>query len=237
MRSVTEYLQGNAYPGRGILAGQSPDGKWAVAAYFIMGRSANSRNRIFALEKGSLYTRPFDESRVEDPSLIIYRVVCRQGNHLIITNGDHTETVAAGLGAGECFEKSLARRCFEPDGPNWTPRISSLLTFREDDFSYKMSILKATDALGSRCSRFTFAYEPQPGLGHLIHTYARDGNPLPPFAGEPVEIAIGSDMDAFGEALWAALDKNNRISLWVCYINLQTGEEKICIRNKNGALL
>ena len=237
MRSVTDYLQGNAYPGRGILVGQSPDGQWAVSAYFIMGRSANSRNRIFALEKGSLYTRPFDASKVEDPSLIIYRAVCRYENKLIITNGDHTETVLEGLKAGQRFEEALAKRCFEPDGPNWTPRISGMLSFRVDGFSYEMSILKAADPMGTRCDRFTFAYESQPGAGHLIHTYAQDGNPLPSFGGSPVEVAIGNDMNAFGEKLWNALNEENKISLWISYTNLLTGEEKICIRNKNGAMV
>ncbi|MBQ9148005.1 MAG: IMP cyclohydrolase [Oscillospiraceae bacterium] len=231
INTVSDLLSGNAYPGRGILIGLTPDGKKAVAAYFIMGRSPNSRNRIFAEENGTLRTQPYDASKVQDPSLIIYTAIRSHGRNLIVTNGDQTDTVFEGLEQGVSFDAALAQRCFEPDGPNWTPRISGLLTF-DNGFSYKMSILKAGDAAGTVCSRYGFHYEPLPGLGHLIHTYECDGNPLPAFRGEPRPVAVGDDIDAFTAELWQALNEENKISLYVRYTDITTGEASSRLVNK-----
>ena len=233
IKSIGQYLEGNTYPGRGIIIGKSADGKSAVAAYFIMGRSSNSRNRIFAEKDGIVYTEPFDASKIEAPSLIIYPAIREYENNLIVTNGDHTNTVYEGLRSGLSFDAALATREFEPDGPNWTPRISGLLMFRNGGFTYKMSILKSGDREGSFCNRFGFHYAPQAGLGHIIHTYACDGNPIPSFCGEPVRLSVPSDIDAFTAEIWKALDENNRISLYVCYIDLESGEKTSRMINKN----
>lgn len=231
---IAQLLKNNRYPGRGIVLGLSEDGKKAVAAYFIMGRSENSRNRVFKKrENGDIFTAAFDESKVKDPSLIIYNAVRRFENKLIVTNGDQTDTVYDFLAAGKGFEQALDTREFEPDFPNFTPRISGLLTFEKDRFTYKMSILKSADEAGSACNRFTFAYAPQAGTGHFIHTYQEDGNPLPSFAGEPEPIALGGDIDDFSGLLWDSLDLDNKISLYVCFTDLVSGAAEERIMNKN----
>ena len=233
IKSMSQRLEGNTYPGRGIVIGKSADGKSAVTAYFIMGRSANSRNRIFTEKNGAVYTEPFDASKVEDPSLIIYAALRQYENNLIVTNGNQTDTVYEGLAAGKSFDDALATREFEPDGPNWTPRISGMLTFDGGDFTYKMSILKSGDAEGSFCNRFGFHYVPKAGLGHFIHTYVCDGNPIPTFQGEPERVIIPNDIDLFTNEIWNALDENNKISLYVRYIDLETGKETCRMINKN----
>ncbi len=232
INDIAELIDGNPYVGRGIVAGLSEDGKSAVAAYFIMGRSANSRNRIFAERGADVYTEPFDPSKVEDPSLIIYAAIRERDGGLIVTNGDQTDTVYDGLAAGKSFEGSLESRCFEPDAPNFTPRISAYLSF-EGGFTYRMSILKSIDAEGSDCARYSFSYPAKAGLGHFIHTYVTDGNPIPTFQGEPERVAIPDDIDEFTNALWGALDEANKISLYVRYIDLETGKATNRMINKN----
>lgn len=233
IKSIQQRLAGNTYPGRGIILGKSEDGRHAVAAYFIMGRSSNSRNRIFTEKNGAVYTEPFDASKVEDPSLIIYAAIRKCGNNLIVTNGDQTDTIYEGMSAGKCFDESLECRCFEPDAPNFTPRISGLLTFDNGDFTYKMSILKSGDEVGSFCNRFGFHYVPKAGLGHFIHTYACDGNPIPTFQGEPERVSIPNNIDVFTSQIWNALDADNKISLYVRYIDLTNGTEENRMVNKN----
>jgi len=228
-----ELIRGNTYVGRGIIVGKSADGRRAAAAYFIMGRSANSRNRVFTKKDGDIYTEPFDPSKVEDPSLIIYRAVAKLDNKLIVTNGDQTDTVYDAVKDGGCFSKALKTRCFEPDGPNFTPRISAMLTFEEKNFKYRMSILKSIDETGSDCARYTFSYPSVNGLGHFIHTYIQDGNPLPTFMGEPERIRIPDEINVFTDELWDALDPDNKISLYVRYIDLETGAEEDRLINKN----
>ncbi|MBQ7565861.1 MAG: IMP cyclohydrolase [Oscillospiraceae bacterium] len=231
---LTELLRGNEYPGRGIVVGTSADGNCAVSAYFIMGRSTNSRNRVFALRDGALWTEPFDETKVTDPSLILYRAVCAYENRLIVTNGDQTDTILAALQVGGTMESALETRTFEPDAPNFTPRISAVLEFASGGFSYKMSILKSADAVGSACLRQTFSYPAQAGVGHFLHTYAQNGDPLPPFSGEPEKIQIEGDCKAFAKRVWDALDENNKISLFVRFTDLKTGAAQDCLYNKNG---
>lgn len=233
IKSIQQRLAGNTYPGRGIILGKSEDGRHAVAAYFIMGRSSNSRNRIFTEKNGAVYTEPFDASKVEDPSLIIYAAIRKCGNNLIVTNGDQTDTIYEGMSAGKCFDESLECRCFEPDAPNFTPRISGLLTFDNGDFTYKMSILKSGDEVGSFCNRFGFHYVSKAGLGHFIHTYACDGNPIPTFQGEPERVAISDDIDAFTKELWENLNEDNKISLFVRYIDNETRAYEQRIINKH----
>jgi len=233
VKTLSQRLEGNTYPGRGIVIGKSEDGKKAVAAYFIMGRSMNSRNRVFTEKDGAVYTEPFDASKVEDPSLIIYAALRQYENNLIVTNGDQTDTIFDGIKAGKSFADSLTVREFEPDGPNFTPRISGMLTFLNGDFTYQMSILKSADAEGTACNRYAFSYPALSGLGHFIHTYVCDGNPIPTFQGEPERVAIGNDIDAFTTELWNALDENNKISLYVRYIDLATGECENRLVNKN----
>ena len=233
IKSMSDRLEGNTYPGRGIVIGKSADGKNAVAAYFIMGRSNNSRNRVFTEKDGAVYTEPFDASKVEDPSLIIYAAIREYENKLIVTNGNQTDTIYDGLAAGLSFSQALTTREFEPDGPNWTPRISSMATFDDGDFTYEMSILKSADAEGSACSRFTYSYAALPGLGHFIHTYVCDGNPIPTVQGEPERVFIPNDIDTFTSEIWNALDDNNKISLYVRYIDLETGGETSRMINKN----
>jgi len=230
---IGTLLAGNRYPGRGIILGKTPDGRKAVAAYFIMGRSANSRNRIFTEKEGEVFTVPFDASLVQDPSLIIYAAIRRLKNQLIVTNGDQTDTIYEGLADGKTFSEALESRCFEPDGPNFTPRISGMMTFAENDVTYQMSILKSIDAEGSACARYTFAYPSQAGLGHFLHTYVTDGNPIPTFQGEPERIQIENDPDEFTKHIWEALDAENRISLYVRFIDLATGAEENRMVNKN----
>ena len=233
VKTITQRLEGNTYPGRGIILGKSADGKNAVAAYFIMGRSANSRNRIFAEREGAVYTEPFDARYVEDPRLIIYSAIRRCGSSLIVTNGDQTDTIYKGLISGMTFDDALSERCFEPDAPNFTPRISGMITFENEDFTYQMSILKSGDEKGTFCNRFFFRYRPKAGVGHFIHTYVCDGNPIPTFQGEPERVAIPDDIDEFTKEIWNALDGDNRISLYVRYVNLATGEENNRMVNRN----
>ena len=233
INTIEELLADNTYPGRGIIIGKTPDGKKAVAAYFIMGRSANSRNRVFTEKNGEIFTEPFDASKVEDPSLIIYAAVRQYENNLIVTNGNQTDTVYDGLKAGKGFAEALESREFEPDAPNFTPRISGMLTFGKGDFTYRMSILKSADAEGSACNRFTYDYAPQNGLGHFLHTYVCDGNPIPTFQGEPERIAVCNGIDEETDRLWNALNEQNKISLYVRYTNLETGESETRIVNKN----
>ena len=233
IHDIKALIAGNPYVGRGILVGKTPDGRQAVTAYFIMGRSDNSRNRVFVKRDGALYTEPFDPSRVKDPSLIIYAALRQYENKLIVTNGDQTDTVYQGLRAGKSFSEALSSRCFEPDGPNFTPRISGMLTFGAGDFTYELRILMSVDAEGSDCARYTFSYPAKAGLGHFIHTYVTDGNPLPTFQGEPERVRTLDDMDEFSKTLWDALDENNRISLYVRYTDLATGAVRDTILNKN----
>ncbi len=231
--SIGNIIADNSYVGRGIVLGKSRESGKAVSAYFIMGRSENSRNRVFSLRGEELFTEPFDPSKLEDPSLIIYAAIRKSGNNLIVTNGDQTDTIYDYLEAGKTFEEALSTRKFEPDYPNLTPRISGMITFDEEDFSYKLSILKSADREGSRCSRYTFNYEPEAGLGHFIHTYVRDGNPLPAFRGEPLRVSIPEDIGEFTELIWENLDRDNRISLYVRYTDAKTGEYEERIINKN----
>ena len=233
INNIDELIAGNSYVGRGIVIGKSEDGKKAVSAYFIMGRSANSRNRVFSEKDGAVFTEPFDATKVEDPSLIIYAAIRSFENKLIVTNGDQTDTIYEGLKNGKDFAEALRTREFEPDAPNFTPRISGMLTFADGDFTYKMSILKSADKEGGACSRYTFDYPSVAGLGHFIHTYVCDGNPIPTFQGEPERVAIGNDIDAFCEMLWNALDADNKISLYVRYTDLETGAEENRMINKN----
>ena len=231
--SLSEILSANTYPGRGIIVGLSEDKKYAVSAYFIMGRSENSRNRVFIEEGDEVIIHPFDASKVEDPSLIIYSPIRKYENNLIVTNGDQTDTVYDGLAAGKCFSKALTARCFEPDAPNFTPRISAMLTFEEASFTYQMSILKSADAEGSACNRFTFSYAPIAGVGHFLHTYNCDGNPIPTFTGEPERVTISGDIDAFTKEIWENLNEQNKISLCVRFTDIATGKIENRMINKN----
>lgn len=236
VKTVGEIIVGNPYVGRGIVIGKTESGKEAVSAYFIMGRSENSRNRVFTLKDGAVFTEPFDASKVEDPSLIIYAAIRSIDNHLIVTNGDQTDTIYDFVKEGKCFVKALKTRAFEPDAPNFTPRISGMLDFEDKDFTYKMSILKSIDAEGSDCARYTFDYPAKSGLGHFIHTYVTDGNPIPTFQGEPERVRILDDIDAFTADIWDNLDENNKISLYVRYTNLEDGSitERVINKNKIG---
>ena len=231
VKTMAQRLDGNTYPGRGIVLGVTPDGKKAVAAYFIMGRSVNSRNRIFVQEPDGIRTQAHDPSLMKDPHLIIYHPVREAGCGLIVTNGDQTDTIWEYLARGESWEAALRTRCFEDDGPNWTPRISGLLA---GDGSYKMSILKSNDPEGSACARFFYEYPAKAGLGHFLHTYVCDGNPvIPTFQGEPERVAIDADIDSFTEMLWNNLNESNKISLFVRYTDLATGEFEQKIINKH----
>ena len=222
--TVRERIAPNPYPGRGIILGKTPDDRHAVFAYFIMGRSDNSRNRIFTEEEdGTIRTEPYDVSRVKDPSLIIYAPVRAYENHVVVTNGDQTDTVVEGLKKGLSFAESLTSREFEPDAPNLTPRISGIFHFANEGFSYEMSILKSADPEGTACNRFTYAYAPLAGLGHFIHTYMGDGNPLPTFTGEPERVFIENDIDTFANEIWENLNEDNKISLIVRYYDAKSG--------------
>ena len=233
IHDIGELIKDNPYVGRGIVIGKSESGSSAVSAYFIMGRSQNSRNRVFVKHGGDLFTEPYDASKVEDPSLIIYAALREVEGGLIVTNGDQTDTVFEGLKSGLTFSDSLKSREFEPDAPNLTPRISGYVTFCDGDFTYEMSILKSADALGTACNRYTFSYPALPGLGHFIHTYVTDGNPIPTFQGEPERVAIPDDIDAFTKNLWENLNDNNKISLYVRYTDLASGEITERLINKN----
>ena len=228
--TMGERIKGNPYVGRGIVLGITPDGKKAAAAYFIMGRSVNSRNRVFCEEPDGIRTEAHDPSLMKDPHLIIYHPVREIGRGLIVTNGDQTDTVWEYLAKGESWEAALRTREFEDDGPNWTPRISGIAA---KDGSYKMSILKAADAAGSACARFFYEYPAIAGLGHFLHTYVTDGNPIPTFQGEPERVSIPADIDALKDMIWENLDENNKISLFVRYTDLETGEFEQRIINKN----
>ena len=229
--NIGEMLKDNVYPGRGIILGVTPDGENAVAAYFIMGRSVNSRNRTFVKEPDGIRTEAFDPSLMKDPHLIIYHPVREAGCGLIVTNGDQTDTIWEYLAKGESWEAALRTRCFEDDGPNWTPRISGL---QAGDGSYKMSILKAADPEGNACARFFYEYPATAGLGHFLHTYVCDGNPvIPTFQGEPERVAIEGDIDSFTDMLWNNLNENNKISLFVRFTNIETGSYEQRIINKH----
>ncbi|MGM9625233.1 MAG: IMP cyclohydrolase [Eubacteriales bacterium] len=231
--TMKERIAGNSYVGRGIVIGKTADGTKGVFAYFIMGRSENSRNRVFVECGEEVRTQPFDASKVEDPSLIIYSPVRRIGSHLIVTNGDQTDTVYDGIAAGKSFAEALNTRCFEPDKPNFTPRISGVLHFANDDFTYEMSILKSIDADGTDCARYTFSYPSVAGLGHFLHTYVCDGNPIPTFQGEPERVRIPDCIDCFTNEIWDNLDADNKISLYVRYTDLKTGAIENRMINKN----
>lgn len=229
---IATLLETNAYPGRGIILGRSADDKYAVAAYFIMGRSTNSRNRVFTETEDGIKTEAFDPAAMEDPSLIIYHPVRELNGQLIVTNGDQTDTIRDGLAEGKTMSEALKSREFEPDQPNYTPRISGVI---HADGSYEMSILKSLYGDPSCCCRYTFDYDkPKAGLAHFIHTYVGDGNPLPSFAGEPEDVAIDSpDPQALAQLLWKSLNEDNKVSLYVCYTELSTGKRSVVICNKN----
>lgn len=234
MISLAQELQGNAYPGRGIILGRTEDGTKAAAAYFIMGRSENSRNRVFVTEGEGIRTQAFDPDKLTDPSLIIYAPVRVLGNKTIVTNGDQTDTIYEGMEKGLSFEESLRSREFEPDAPNYTPRISGVMHIENGTYSYEMSILKSNNGDPGSCNRFTFSYENcAAGEGHFIHTYQCDGNPLPSFEGEPKLVAIPNDMEKFANMLWMNLNEENKVSLFVRYIDIKTGVVQSMIKNKN----
>ena len=234
MISLEQELKGNSYPGRGIVIGKSADGKKAAAAYFIMGRSENSRNRIFVEDGEGIRTQAFDPSKLVDPSLIIYAPVRVLGNDTIVTNGDQTDTIYEGLKEGLSFEQSLRSREFEPDGPNYTPRISGVMHIENGHYDYAMSILKSNNGNPQACNRYTFSYENcVAGEGHFIHTYQCDGNPLPSFEGEPKLVAIPNDIEEFAQMLWSSLNEENKVSLFVRYINIEDGTYETKIINKN----
>lgn len=230
MGKIDKLLQGNPYPGRGILLGRSGDGACAVIAYFIMGRSENSRNRIFVLEGDGIRTQAFDPAKVADPSLIIYAPVRVQGADTIVTNGDQTDTIACFLSGGRTFEDALRKRTFEPDAPNYTPRISGILR----GFDYKLSILKAQGGNPDITQRFFYEFSsPAPGTGHLIHTYRRDGEPLPSFEGEPVCVEVRGGIDSFTQLVWGSLDPQNRVSLFTRFICVEDGSVETRVINQN----
>lgn len=232
--ALSKELGATTYPGRGIVIGRSKDGKKAVTAYFIMGRSANSRNRVFVEDGEGIRTQAFDPSKLEDPSLIIYAPVRVLGNKTIVTNGDQTDTIYELMDKQQTFEQALRTREFEPDGPNYTPRISGIMHVENGDYNYAMSILKSNNGNPDACNRYTFAYSnPVNGEGHFIHTYMCDGNPLPSFEGEPKLVEMSDDMETFTNMLWESLNEDNKVSLFVRYIDIATGETKSTIVNKN----
>ena len=230
---LAQDLNGNSYPGRGIVIGTSADGKKAVTAYFIMGRSENSRNRVFVTEGEGIRTEAFDPAKCADPSLIIYAPVRVLGDDTIVTNGDQTDTVFDLMKEGQTFEQALRTREFEPDAPNYTPRISGILHVKDGQFNYEMSILKTNHGDPANCNRFTFAYAPKAGEGHFLHTYIGDGSPLPSFEGEPKRVTLEGDIDTFTEMLWNNLNEDNKVSLFVRYIDIETGDTDTRIVNKH----
>ncbi len=233
-KSLAQELAGNSYPGRGIIMGKSADGKYAVTAYFIMGRSVNSRNRIFVEDGAGIRTQAYEPSKLEDPSLIIYAPVRVLGNKTIVTNGDQTDTIYELMDRQQTFEQALRTREFEPDGPNYTPRISGIMHLEKGGYNYAMSILKSNHGEPSSCCRYTFAYEnPAAGEGHFIHTYMGDGNPLPSFEGEPTLIGIEEGIDGFTKLVWENLNEENKVSLFVRYIDIESGKYETRIVNKN----
>ncbi len=228
--NLEKELQRNTYPGRGIILGRSEDGTSAVIAYFIMGRSENSRNRVFVTEGDGIRTQAFDPSKMVDPSLIIYSPVRVLDGRTIVTNGDQTDTIYDYLKDGKTWEEALRTREFEPDAPNYTPRISGMV---ERSGAYALSVLKSFDGDPACCERFFFEYEkPAAGVGHFIHTYMGDGNPLPSFEGEPEKVALSGDINAFTDMLWKSLNEDNKVSLFVRYISLADGTAETVIRNK-----
>lgn len=231
IKSMKERLSGNRYPGRGIVVGLSSDGERAIFAYFIMGRSTNSRNRIFKEYGDEVRTELYDRTLSEDPSLIIYSPVKVVGKDTIVTNGDQTDTIERAVLSGHCFRHGLMGRTFEPDAPNYTPRISAIL-HTEGKFGYEMSILKSADEKGSGCNRYFFAYEPVAGVGHFLHTYITDGTPLPSFEGEPERVKMPSDLRQFAKEIWENLDAENKISLYCRSIELKTGKTESVLYNK-----
>ena len=234
MLSLETELKGNSYPGRGIVVGKSKDGKYAVTAYFIMGRSENSRNRIFVEDGEGIRTQASDPSKISDPSLIIYAPVRVLGNKTIVTNGDQTDTIYELMDKQQTFEQSLRTREFEPDAPNYTPRISGILHGGDGSYNYAMSILKSSNGTPKSCNRSTFAYEnPGAGEGHFIHTYMGDGNPLPSFEGEPKLVGIEGTITEFAQKVWDSLNEENKVSLFVRYIEIETGKYESVIINKN----
>ena len=234
LQALEGQLSNNPYPGRGIIIGKSKDGLFAVMAYFIMGRSENSRNRIFVEDGEGIRTQAFDPAKLSDPSLIIYAPVRVLGNKTIVTNGDQTDTIYEGMDRQQTFEQALRSREFEPDAPNFTPRISGILHIENGGYNYAMSILKSSDGNPASCCRYTFAYEnPLNGEGHFIHTYQQDGNPLPSFEGEPKRVAIEGDIDTFAGKIWENLNAQNKVSLFARYIDLASGAYESRIINKN----
>lgn len=234
MKSLKNELSENAYPGRGIVIGKSADGRSAVTAYFIMGRSENSRNRIFIEDGAGIRTQAFDPSKLTDPSLIIYAPVRVLGNKTIVTNGDQTDTIYERMDKQQTFEQALRTREFEPDAPNYTPRISGIMHIENGKFNYAMSILKSNNGNPAACNRYTFAYEnPVAGEGHFIHTYMEDKDPLPSFEGEPEWIRLEGDIDSFTDLVWEHLNEDNKVSLFVRYIDIATGTYETRIVNKN----
>lgn len=232
--SLEKELKENVYPGRGIVIGKSKNGKYAVTAYFIMGRSENSRNRVFVEDGQGIRTQAFDPSKLSDPSLIIYAPVRVLGNKTIVTNGDQTDTIYELMDKQQTFEQALRTRTFEPDAPNYTPRISGIMHVENGEYNYAMSILKSNNQNPDACNRYTFAYSnPVNGEGHFIHTYQCDGNPLPSFEGEPKQVEIPDDMESFTNMLWNSLNEDNKVSLFVRYINLEDGTYETKIVNKN----
>ena len=234
IESLSSKLSENSYPGRGIVIGRSEDGKYAVTAYFIMGRSVNSRNRVFVEDGEGIRTQAFDPSKLSDPSLIIYAPVRVLGNKTIVTNGDQTDTVYDLMDKQQTFEQSLRTREFEPDGPNYTPRISGVMHIENGSYTYAMSILKSNNGDPDACNRYTFAYEnPKAGQGRFIHTYMSDGDPLPSFEGEPEWVKIEGDIDTFTKEVWENLNEDNKVSLFVRFIDIETGKYETRIVNKN----
>ena len=230
---LKKELAENSYPGRGSVIGQSEDGRFAAIAYFIMGRSVNSRNRVFVEDGEGLRTRAFDPGKLSDPSLVIYAPVRVLGNATVVTNGDQTDTVYDFMKEGKTFEEALCTRTFEPDAPNYTPRISGVVERTDGAFTYKLSILKSGDGDPDAPERFFFAYTPKAGKGHFLHTYRCDGNPIPSFDGEPTPVKIEGDLDAFTRLVWESLNEDNKVSLFTRFINLETGEWESRIVNKN----
>lgn len=233
IKSIKELIENNSYVGRGIIIGKSEDSKKAVIAYFIMGRSENSRNRIFAEKENEIIIYPYDESKVKDPSLIIYSPIKVLENKTIVTNGNQTDTIYEYIKEGKTFEEALETREFEPDAPNYTPRISGIVNINDEKFTYKMSILKSADENGTECNRYTFSYNSLPGTGHFIHTYMCDGNPIPTFVGEPERVQIPNNIDDFTNDIWNNLNEQNKISLYVRYIYLENGNIENRLINKN----
>ena len=234
IKSLAKELSGNEYPGRGIVIGKSADGKYAVTAYFIMGRSENSRNRIFVEDGLGIRTQAFDPSKMKDPSLIIYAPVRVLGNKTIVTNGDQTDTIFTAMDKQQTFEQSLRTREFEPDAPNFTPRISGIMHIENGKYNFALSILKSDNGNKESCNRFTFAYEnPQNGVGRFIHTYRGDGNPLPSFEGEPECVDVKGSIDEFTKNVWSNLNEANKVSLFVRFIDIATGKAESRIVNKN----